>query len=231
MSNQPEINREYIILDTATIQTRTFGWLNLDSICRSVRHLHCSSISSDYIPSMHNYLSTKAYNASLTEMIYLHNIESPHSFLVIFDSGAILAISPNEEDFVGPIVPFQIKRRLGGMDGGIFIADIGSIKLSFRVGKKLIVRSMWYHIPNSKAQLSSPQRLFNKSKGAVGCFTCLEEYAILSFNGIYNLTIDYDSRSYLHVALATKYQLKEHKLTYVFLTKTTNTSHLLRYFS
>ena len=50
-------------------------------------------------------------------MIDLHNIESPHSFPVIFDCGATLAISPSEEEFVRPIAPFQIDRRLGGMAG------------------------------------------------------------------------------------------------------------------
>ena len=56
------------------------------------------------------------------EMISLHNIEYPHSFPVIFGSEATLAISPRKEDFLGPIIPFQIERRLIGMAGGMAIA-------------------------------------------------------------------------------------------------------------
>ena len=62
------------------------------------------------------------------EMISLHNIEYPHSFPVIFDSEATLANSPSVEDFVGPIINFQIERKLGGMAEGMPIAGIGPIK-------------------------------------------------------------------------------------------------------
>ena len=121
------MNRECIITDTAAVQTREFDCLNIDSICSSVCHLHCVSISSDHILSIHNSPSTKSYNASFMGMIDIHNIESPHSFLV-FDSGATLTISPSEEDFVGPIDPFQTYCRLGGMSGGMHIAGIDPIK-------------------------------------------------------------------------------------------------------
>ena len=57
-------------------------------------------------------------------IVDLNNNDSPHSFPVIFDSGATLVISPNAEDFVRPIVPFQTERRPGGMAGGIPIAGI-----------------------------------------------------------------------------------------------------------
>ena len=90
-------------------------------------------------------------------MIDLHNIESPHSFPVIFDCGATLAISPSEEEFVRPIAPFQIDRRLGGMAGDMHISGIGSIEWSFRVGKKLLAaHSMCYYVPNSTAWFISP---------------------------------------------------------------------------
>ena len=57
-------------------------------------------------------------------MIYLHTIEPSRSFPVIFYSGVTLAISPSEEDLVGPIAPFQIDRRLGGMVRGVPITGI-----------------------------------------------------------------------------------------------------------
>ena len=106
---------------------------------------------------MHNSLSIKLYNASLMWMIYLHTIEPSRSFPVIFYSGVTLAISPSEEDWVGPIAPFQIDRRLGGMAGDMHISGIGSIEWSFRVGKKLLAaHSMCYYVPNSTAWFISP---------------------------------------------------------------------------
>ena len=202
-SSQSEMERECITLDTSTTSIKGFDWLNLESICSSIHHVHCSSISSDYIPSVNNSPSPKAYNASLMGTVDLQTNTSPHSFPVIFDSGATLAISPSKEDFAGPIVPFKTKRTLGGTAGGIDIAGIGPIKWSFRAGDKyLVVHSMCYHVPDCKARLISPQRLFNKSKGAEGSFICLEEHAILSYPGICDLTIDYDSRTHLPTAVA-----------------------------
>ena len=96
-------------------------------------------------------------------MIDLHNIESPHSFLVIFHYGATIASSPSEEDFVRPIVPFKTERRLGGMAGGMYITGVGPIKWIFRAENILLVdHSMCYHVPNSKARFINPQRCFNK---------------------------------------------------------------------
>ena len=103
----------------------------------------------------------------------LQNNTFPRSFPVIFYSGATLAISPSKEDFSGPIVPFKTKRTLGGTVGGIDIVGIVPIKWIFRVGDKyLVVHSMCYHVPDCKARLISPQRLFNKPKGAEGSIIC-----------------------------------------------------------
>ena len=151
------MERECITLDTSTTSIKGFDWLNLESICSSIHHVHCSSISSDYIPSVNNSPSPKAYNASLMGAVDLQTHTSPHSFPVIFDSGATLAISPSKEDFSGSIVPFKTKRTLGGTAGDIDIAGIGLIKWSFRAGDKyLVLHSMCYHVPGCKARLISP---------------------------------------------------------------------------
>ena len=61
---------------------------------------------------------------------------------------------------------------------------------------------MCYHVPAYKARFISRQGLFNKSKGTGGSFICLEKYAILSYPGICDLTIDNDSRTRLPTAFA-----------------------------
>ena len=109
------MKNECIILDTATTSTKGFHCLNLESICSNIHHVHCSSISSDYIPSVNNSTSPKVCNASLTGTVDLQTNTSFCSFPVIFDSGVGLAISHTKDDFVGPIVPFKLKRTLGGI--------------------------------------------------------------------------------------------------------------------
>ena len=99
-SSQSEMEIECITLDTTTTLIQGFDWLNLESICSNIHHVHCSSMSSDCIPSVDNSPSLKAYNTSLMGTVDLQTNTSPRSFPVIFDSGDTLAISSSKEDFV-----------------------------------------------------------------------------------------------------------------------------------
>ena len=123
-----EMERKYITLDTEATSIMRFNCLNLESISSNIQHVHCSSISSDYIPSINNYPSPNIYYASLMGTVDLQTNASPYSFPVIFDSGTTLEISSSNEDCVLPIVPFKTKHTFGGMEGGIDIAVIGPIK-------------------------------------------------------------------------------------------------------
>jgi hypothetical protein len=171
------------LLDRSLIQdTDLFGFSDL---CPEVVHIAHNDESTPVGGAECNLLSEAAYNAAVlgkVDLLPLHP-SSSSSFPVIFDSGASLAISPSLSDFAGPIERYTVDKQLGGMANGMRIEGIGNIQWSFRTSDKLlVVHSRCYYVPQSKARLISPQRLFNKAKGVEGTFTVLEEHALISVN-------------------------------------------------
>jgi hypothetical protein len=171
-------------------------------LCDDIVHISDATVDSDPTPST-DIISPVAFNACLLGKVDLLPSSTTSSFPVIFDSGASLAISPSLQDFSGPITKFTEDKRLGGMANGMLIEGIGNIQWSFRAGDKLlVVHSRCYYVPDSKARLISPQRLFNKAKGIEGAFTVLEEHAVLTYNNVAELIVEYCPRSHLPLALA-----------------------------
>ena len=173
-------------------------WLQLDQVCDEIIHVSDCDITLEPSTSL-----PSAFTSSLLGKVDLLPTSSLSSFPVIFDSGASLAISPSLTDFSGSITKYTEDKRLGGMANGMRIEGIGNIQWSFRAGKKLlVVHSRCYYVPDSKARLISPQRLFNKAKGVNGSFTVLEEHAVLSYSNVADLIVEYCPRSNLPLALA-----------------------------
>ena len=178
----------------------------LSKIMASIHHVSCDELDSDHTPSSLQLPSPSTYNAA-TGLLGTVNLKphTPHSppFPVIFDSGASLAISPCKEDFVGPIQRLPQERRLGGMAAGMLIEGIGTVQWTFKGdGKYLVVNSWCYYVPDSKARLISPHRLFNKKHGITGRFVVTEDNALLEFDEFPPLKIDFDSNSHLPTGLA-----------------------------
>ena len=180
----------------------------LSEIMASIHHVSCDALNSDYAPSSLQLPSPSAYNTA-TGLLGIVDLKphTPHSppFPVIFDSGASLAISPCKEDFVGQIQPLPQEHCLGGMAAGMLIEGIGTVRWTFKAdGKFLVVNSRcYYYVPDAKARLISPQRLFNKKHGITGRFVVTEDNALLEFDdGFPPLRIDFDSNSHLPTRLA-----------------------------
>ena len=178
----------------------------LSEIMTSIHHVSCDELNSDNTPSSLQLPSPSAYNAA-TGLLGTVDLKphTPHSppFPVIFDSGASLAIIPCKEDFVGPIQRLPQEHRLGGMAAGMLIEGISTVRWTFKAdGKYLVVNSRCYYVPDSKARLISPQRLFNKKHGINGRFVVTEDNASLEFDGFPPLKIDFDSNSHLPTGLA-----------------------------
>ena len=172
-----------------------------DTLCDAHHHLHCTFLSDDIFtdPPAPTPL---AYNAAIMGRVDLYQPHPPSSFPVIFDTGASLAISPSKDDFAGTITPFDTPQRLGGMANGMNIEGVGIIKWSFRTTHGILtIHSRCYYVPDSKARLISPQRLFRKSEGVVGRFITAEDSCTLEFDNVGSLDIPYDSRSHLPIAL------------------------------
>jgi hypothetical protein len=66
----------------------------------------------------------------------------------------------------------------------------------------LTIHSKCYYVPDAKARLISPQRLFNSNQGVLGQYIVQENHSTLIFDGVGELQIDYDARSHLPIALA-----------------------------
>jgi len=149
-------------------------------------------------------LSPLAYNTGLLGGIDLLPRDLPHPFAVIFDTSASLAISPCRADFIGPITPCPTERKIGGLTQGLLLIEgTGVVEWTFKAGyRTLVVRSRCYFVPDAKARLVSPQRLFDKSKGVTGQYIVEEDKSTLSFDGCDDLIVDYDTCCFLPIAMA-----------------------------
>ena len=206
MSDLEENNVRLDYFDVLSLQPPSFepfNWLHDD--CVKVCHLTSvndhdpAELSSDLpLP-----LSLMAAPVDLIQAVnLLPGTATKASFPVIFDSGASLAISPMKEDFVGPITTFTKPRFLGGMANGMPIVGMGTVQWCFKaVDKILVIHSKCYYVPDCKARLISPQRLFNKSKGVNGEFIVKELEAELTYFDVGTLHIPYDTNSHLPICL------------------------------
>ena len=82
---------------------------------------------------------------------------------VIFDTVASLAITPDKQDFDGPLTIPEGDLQLGGTANGLQIEGVGPVTWTFSNddGSEVAIRSMAYYVPNAKARLLNPQRLFD----------------------------------------------------------------------
>jgi hypothetical protein len=102
----------------------------------------------------------------------VNNVMGQWIMTVFFDTGAILAITPELSDFVSPPKPLARPMRLGGMANGIKIKGIGIIVWTFTAkdGTEVQIRTEANYFPEEYQRLLSPQRLFNKKKGFFGSY-------------------------------------------------------------
>ena len=183
------------------------GIFDMSDCCLPEVTVRCDHHTSfDVVPS-----SVQAYDpspkgligASMGTVDLLYKCDNT-SFPVVFDSGASLAISMYASDFVGPIRP--LNRTLGGLANGLDIKGIGTVHWKFRCKDSIMtVVSSAYYVPSAKARLLSPQRLFCANKGVTGKFVVNEHNNTLSFDGVGELSIDYDSGNHLPTSLAKNY--------------------------
>ena len=77
-------------------------------------------------------------------------------FPIIIDSGASLAISFNNSDFIDTIHP--LNQKLGELANGLDIKGIGTVNWKFRSKDSIMtIVSSAYYVPSAEARLISPQ--------------------------------------------------------------------------
>jgi hypothetical protein len=103
---------------------------------------------------------------------------------VIFDTGASLAITPNQHDFIEPPTSLSRPMTVGGMANEFEFKGIGSVAWTFDAadGSEIQLLTQAYWVPNSKVSLLSPQKFFNKKKGTFGQYQGDEESFRLILN-------------------------------------------------
>jgi hypothetical protein len=120
---------------------------------------------------------------------------------VIFDTGASLAITPNQHDFVEPPTSLSRPMTLGGMANDLEIKGICTVAWTSDEadGSDIQLHTQAYWVPNSKARLLIPQKLFNKKKGTFGQYHGDEERFRLILNDNPPIDIPDDIRSSLTI--------------------------------
>jgi hypothetical protein len=157
----------------------------LDEGNSQLRHLNSAPVLSD--------IDFKGPSAFMS-------IGGARNFPVIFDTGASLAVSGHKDDFVGKITAPEHDLRLGGMGQGMKIEGIGVVNWTFvNKGTELTIQTQCYYVPQARARLISPQRLFRKSEGVTGSFLVEEDITTLTFTGHSPLHVEYDPRSNLPI--------------------------------
>jgi hypothetical protein len=123
--------------------------------------------------------------------------------LVIFDTGARLAISPHRSDFLD-VKPLAKRTQLGGMGKGLEIEGIGALVWTFDATDKSEVerRTNAYYVPGAKVCLISPQKLFDKKRGVFGHFYGDEDKFSLKIGNCPEIEVGYCTTSGLLIAEA-----------------------------
>ena len=143
-------------------------------------------------------------------------------FPIIFDTGASLAISPCVDDFVPGSIKKLHNRYLGGLANGLPISGVGTVRWTFKTGgdKDLIIMTRCYHVPNAKARLLTPQKIFCKQLGIHGRYILEEDFSTLQIDGLPDLTVHYNSETNLPVSMARNFTEVKHDVNLGILSPT-----------
>jgi hypothetical protein len=123
---------------------------------------------------------------------------------VIFDMGASLLITPYSADFIVPPTAPQNVTKLGGMAVNLDMMGVGTVSWTFIAsdGSENQIHTLAYWVPNAKARLLSPQKLFKKSQGVLGRYEGDEDTFNLYLKNHPPIKVEYDDRSSLPIGYA-----------------------------
>ena len=130
---------------------------------------------------------------------------SPHLLHpVIFDTGASLAITGCQSDFLPNTYKPITSLKLGGMASGAAVLGEGDIAWTFNCnnGEQLTMMTKCYHVPKASTRLLSPQKRFDKANGQSGKYWGDEEMFHLEYLSKPVLNIPYSLNSNLPVGYA-----------------------------
>jgi hypothetical protein len=148
-----------------------------------------------------------------------------HHVPLIFDTGAILAIIPDVDDFIDPPTSLGTTMKLGGMANNLEIRGVGTVCWTFEAadGLDIQIRKQAYWVPKPKARLLSPQKLFkNKKRGTFGRYEGDEDEFHLLLNWEPIISVPYDTRSSLPIGYAHTGQAPEPQVNVTLIDENQN---------
>ena len=120
---------------------------------------------------------------------------------VIFDTGASLAITGHQQDFLPNSFKATQQLKLGGMASGVSITGVGNVAWTFQCqnNDQLTVITKCYLVPSTNTRLLSPQSIFDKQNGHQGRFWGDEEQFHLEYENKPAISVGYSQRSNLPI--------------------------------
>jgi hypothetical protein len=119
---------------------------------------------------------------------------------IIIDTGASFSVTPNLDDFLGPIRPCTTK-ELNGLNSSITVVGVGTVewKVQDLFGAVRSIKTDAYYVPDAGVRLFSPQVYFQKHKR--GSYTVDHEKTILELIDGTTLHFPYQDGSNLPMML------------------------------
>lgn len=102
---------------------------------------------------------------------------------VVFDTGATISVTPRESDFISWEQKGDLSTRLNGITASTEVCGIGTVRWTLRDdrGRRRIIETKAYYVPDARVRLLSPQRYLHEQQG--GTFLITSNKSIFTFPG------------------------------------------------
>ena len=142
------------MLRQSMVAAANFGQLkSFQAVTVPLDQVDCSGLNSETIGELSRRMT-----------VYMSQREQDMLPIVI-DSGASKSLTPNLQDFVGPIQPAEIS-SLNGLSGTTAVRGFGTVQWMVRdvMGVARTIKTKAYYVPEASIRLFSPQTFFQEQQ-------------------------------------------------------------------
>ena len=143
-----------LMLRQSMVAAANFGQLeSFQAVTVPLNQVDCSGLNSETIGELSRRMT-----------VYMSQQEQDVLPIVI-DSGASKSLTPNLQDFVGPIQPAEIS-SLNGLSGTTAVRGFGTVQWMVRddMGVARTIKTKAYYVPEASICLFSPQTFFQEQQ-------------------------------------------------------------------
>ena len=133
---------------------------------RKVRHLFDDTSQHKHIIRRANVATVELTDFELSPTAQIYTATTDELPIVI-DTGASVTLTPNPNDFIGPIRPSN-KTKVNGLSSSTTVAGIGTVQWLIRDALGIVrqIKTEAYYVPEASIRLFSPQKyLMEQQKG------------------------------------------------------------------